>query len=122
MQAPGSHAARLIRQHAAHVGWMSVDVLPCFNGSDTFCKEAWEGIATILELSPRQVEIACGVLADQSDKEIAVTLGVSTCTAQTYLARLREKLEVGSRMQIAMKIVAAYLAWRIKSPPPTGCP
>ena len=97
-------------------------VSPCSNGDGLFCEKAWAGIADRLELSPRQMEVARYVLADQSDGEIARALGLSRGTIHTHVDRLHEKLHVHSRVQLATQVFATYLAWRIESPPPTGCP
>ena len=97
-------------------------VFPCSNGGGLFCEKAWAGLAEKLELSPRQMEVARYVLADQSDGEIAQALGLSRGTVHTHVERLHEKLHVHSRVQLATQVFAAYLVWRIESPPPTGCP
>jgi DNA-binding CsgD family transcriptional regulator len=96
--------------------------LPCFDGHGPPCEEAWKGIADTLKLSPREAQIASRVFADQSDREIAQALGLSRGTIHTHLERLHEKLEVHSRVQLARRVFAAYLAWLVASPPPTGCP
>lgn len=94
----------------------------CGDGQGLFCNAAWAGIAGRLGLSPRQKEVARYVLADQSDDQIAQALGLSRGTVQTHMERLRDKLHVHSRIQLVLRVVAAYLDWRIESPPPSGCP
>jgi DNA-binding CsgD family transcriptional regulator len=95
---------------------------PCCEGPGLFCEEAWAGITERLELSPRQAQIAKAVLADQSDDEIAQALGLSPDTAHSHVQRLREKLHAHSRLQLATRVFATYLAWRTDSGPPIGCP
>jgi DNA-binding CsgD family transcriptional regulator len=95
---------------------------PCSNGHALFCEKAWASIADKLGLSPRQMQVARYLLADQSDGEIAQALGLSRGTVHTHVDRLHEKLHVHSRVQLATQVFATYLAWRIESPPPTGCP
>ena len=95
---------------------------PCSQRDGLLCEEAWGGIADKLGLSPRQMEVARYVLADQSDGEIAQALSLSRGTVHTHVERLHEKLEVHSRVQLATQVFATYLAWRIESPPPTDCP
>ena len=95
---------------------------PCSQRDGLFCEEAWGGIADKLGLSPRQTEVARSVLADQSDGDIAQALSLSRGTVHTHVERLHEKLAVHSRVQLATLVFATYLAWRIESPPPRGCP
>ncbi len=79
-------------------------------------------IASKLDLSSRQVQVARCVLSDQGEEEIARALGLSRGTVHTHLERLHEKLEVHSRVQSARRVFAAYFAWLIESPPPSGHP
>ncbi len=97
-------------------------VLPCSDRRGLFCEDAWAGIADKLALSPRQIEVARYVLADQSDEEIAEATGLSRGTVHTHVERLHKKLGIHSRVQLAMRVLTAYLAWHIESPPPTRCP
>jgi DNA-binding CsgD family transcriptional regulator len=96
-----------------------LQVLQCFGAQELFCEEAWAGTANELELSARQVMVARCVVADRTDDDIAATLGLSASTVKTHMERLHAKLDVHSRVQLVRRIVAAYLAWRAESPPPT---
>ena len=96
--------------------------LPCIDGEGLFCHEAWAGIADRLGLSERQAQILRHMLADQSDEEIALELGLSRDTIHTHLQRLREKFHAHSRLQLAIPIFGACLVWHLESPPPRDCP
>jgi DNA-binding NarL/FixJ family response regulator len=55
----------------------------------------------ILEmLSPQQRRVLAGVLAGRANKEIAFALGISSKTVETHRARLMEKLEVESLVEL----------------------
>jgi DNA-binding NarL/FixJ family response regulator len=121
MSSPG-----VLRQKVAkHNGRPVVPVPLAFSCSverGQFCDEAWKAIADSLELSPRQVDVARCAMTGQEDSEIAKALNVSLHTVQTYMKRLHDSLGVCNRMELAIRLFAAYHAWRIDTPPPTGCP
>ena len=94
----------------------------CSAEHGVFCREAWGAIAKNLGLSPRQVDVARCVVAGRGDKETAAGLALSWDTVQTHLKRLYQKLNIRSRVELATRVCAAYHAWRVESPPPTGCP
>lgn len=58
----------------------------------------------------REDQILRLIAADRSDKEIALTLGISTHTLRTHLARVYQRYRVHSR-------AAAVAAWLGFSPP-----
>ena len=93
-------------------------VFPCSNGGGLFCEKAWAGLAEKLELSPRQMEIARCILADQSHGKIAQALGLSRGTVHTHVERLHEKLHVHSRVQLATLVFRhlPFVAHRVASP------
>ncbi len=121
MSTPGERSRELGGRRRPPGAWVP-RLSPCSNGHGLFCEEAWAAIADKLDLSPRQMEVARCVLTDQSDGEIARVLGLSRGTVHTHMERLHERLHVHSRVQLATQVFAAYLAWRIELPPPTGCP
>lgn len=54
------------------------------------------------ELSPREVQILKGVLANQTFPQIANGLGLSLETIKSYTARLRAKLGVDGKVGLAL--------------------
>lgn len=121
MPTPGEQFCELRGHRESPRTWVFQEA-PCCKGRGLLCEEAWAAIANKLELSPRQMEVARCVLTDQGDGEVAQALGLSRGTVHTHVERLHEKLHVHSRVQLATQVFAAYLAWRIESPPSTGCP
>ena len=96
-------------------------VPPCGDGDGFFSDKAWAGIANKLGLSPREMEIARCVVADQKRQQIARRLDISLHTVQTHMKHLHEKLEIQSRGELVARIFHAYHEWRTESHPPTGC-
>jgi DNA-binding CsgD family transcriptional regulator len=70
---------------------------------------AWLSLRESLQLSGRELEIIQLVFADEKDGNIAGNLGISRHTVDTYLRRLYAKLQVSSRPQLILKVVAVYL-------------
>lgn len=94
---------------------------PSCDSHALFCAEAWAGIAEQLGLSPRQVQILQGMLADESEDEIARALDLSKDTIHTHMGRLHEKLGAHSRIQLAVQVFRACHAWHFASSPPRNC-
>ena len=69
----------------------------------------WPGIAQLLRLSPRELQVVKGVFRDDKDDAIAADLGISPHTVSTYLQRIYAKLRVGSRPQLIVRVIAEYL-------------
>jgi DNA-binding CsgD family transcriptional regulator len=87
-------------RHAEAIGGMEECVIP---------SDAWNSLRESLQLSRREVEIIQLVFADEKDGNIAGSLGISRHTVDTYLRRLYAKLQVSSRPQLILLIVAEYL-------------
>ena len=66
--------------------------------------DAWICIGERLKLSSREVEIAKGVLRDEKESAIGRELGISAHTVHTHLERLYRKLQVCSRLELAMRL------------------
>lgn len=62
------------------------------------------------QFTPRESEILRLIACDRSDKEIALTLGISTNTLRTHLSRIFRRHRVHSR--------AAAVAWWLLGEPP----
>lgn len=56
-----------------------------------------------IRLSPRERQVIAGVVAWRSNDEIAGDLGVSRKTVEAYLSRLFERLQVSSRVELALR-------------------
>jgi DNA-binding CsgD family transcriptional regulator len=76
---------------------------------------AWKSLSESLQLSRRELEIIQFVFADEKDGNIAGSLGISRHTVDTYVRRLYAKLEVSSRPQLILRVVAAYLNQEARS-------
>jgi len=68
------------------------------------------------DLTPRQVEILCALLAGGSNREIAARLGVREQTIKNQLSVMYEKLGVQNRLQLALEGIRVLSAAR----PPTA--
>lgn len=77
--------------------------------------KAWRRIGRILGLSPRQVEIVRGIMAEQEVREIAASLGVTPHTIHTHIERLYRKLGVHSRAGLVVKVFVAHLTRHTRS-------
>jgi DNA-binding CsgD family transcriptional regulator len=70
---------------------------------------AWDHLRIALNLSRREVQVVCGVFDDRKEEQIARELGISRHTVNTYLQRLYRKLNVGSRSQLILRVMAEHL-------------
>ena len=59
------------------------------------------------ELTPQEIQISEMVVAGASNKEIAGTMYLSPKTVETHLSRIYRKLDVRSRQQLAVKLLAS---------------
>ena len=59
----------------------------------------------IARLSPREHDVVRLVAAGRTNDEIGVDLGIGSKTVETHLARLFERLGVGSRTELAIRAV-----------------
>jgi DNA-binding CsgD family transcriptional regulator len=69
-----------------------------------FDKNEWEALAGELALSPRQREIVRRLLLGQSDKQIALAIGLAQPTVRTHLGRLFAKFGVQDRHELILRI------------------
>jgi DNA-binding NarL/FixJ family response regulator len=70
---------------------------------------AWEELRVLLQLSPREVQIAQGVFDDQKEELIAFELGISPHTVNTYLQRMYRKMRISNRTQLVLHLLAAHI-------------
>jgi DNA-binding CsgD family transcriptional regulator len=75
-------------------------------GRSLITPQAWLTASELLQLSPREMEIANCIFDEKSTKEIAKSLGISVHTVQSHLERLYRKLGVCSRVGLVLRIVA----------------
>lgn len=54
------------------------------------------------KLTPREIEVIKLIVEGMRYKEIAVELGLSYETVKTYVGRIRKKLGVSSKTEVAM--------------------
>lgn len=67
---------------------------------DISARERWQRSRRVRQrlesLSPREIEVLCMTLDGMACKQMAATLDISECTAQTHRRRLMRKLQAGS--------------------------
>lgn len=68
-------------------------------------------------LSAREAEVARGVAAGHSNKEVALVLGITERTVKAHLGTVFEKLGVRDRLQMAVRLNAAQTEQRPPAPP-----
>ena len=68
----------------------------------------WLRAANSLPLTPRQREVVTLIAKGAADKEIAVTLGITTATAQKHVTNLLRRLNVPNRAAAVGVMAAVY--------------
>lgn len=68
--------------------------------------QTWTTVSEVLRLSPRELEVTHGIFDDQPERAIARRLGISTHTVHSHVERLYRKLDVNSRVQLVVRIMA----------------
>ncbi len=81
---------------------LGASLLPC---------EVWLRLRDSLKLSDRELQIVQGIFEDQKQECIAFTLGISPHSVNTYIQRIYNKLHIGSRPQLILRVVSEYLAF-----------
>lgn len=79
-------------------------------GPSLFGSSEWECICESLGLTGRQSEILEWVLQDLTEDDMAEELGLSRYTVHAHIQRMYAKLGVGSRVQLVLAVVAAYMS------------
>ncbi len=75
-----------------------------------FRRGDWVRLGRSLHLSKRELQIVQSVFDDHKETVIAENLGLSPHTINTYFQRLYQKLHVGGRSQLLVRVFAEYLA------------
>jgi DNA-binding NarL/FixJ family response regulator len=68
--------------------------------------DKWQQIMVSLQLPPQQIRIVELILRNCCDKQIATSLGVKVPTVRTYLHRIFERMGVGDRLELVLRIFA----------------
>ena len=84
-------------------------VAPGSQGHPLLPVDAWPLLRAAFELSARELQIVQCVFEDQKREDIAYRLGISLGTVNTYFQRLYTKLQVASRPQLIVRVMAVYL-------------
>jgi DNA-binding CsgD family transcriptional regulator len=79
-------------------------------GRSLLSASAWLHLRAAFGLSSREIQIAQGMFEDQKEDAIAAEMGISPHTVNTYVQRLYRKLDVCSRVQLIVCLMAAHLA------------
>jgi DNA-binding NarL/FixJ family response regulator len=66
--------------------------------------EKWNQLVATLKLPPQQIRIVELILRNRCDKQIAAALGLKVPTVRTYLHRIFERLRVGDRLELVLRL------------------
>jgi DNA-binding CsgD family transcriptional regulator len=69
-----------------------------------FSDQEWTRIKERLGLPPRQAEILKCVMGGMSDKQVAVTTGISVNTVRTHMTRLFRKFDSNDRVELIISM------------------
>ena len=75
-------------------------------GHQVVDSRTWKDISSALRLSPRELEITQGIFDDRKELAIARQLGISAHTVHSHIERLYRKLDVSSRVQLVVRVLA----------------
>jgi DNA-binding NarL/FixJ family response regulator len=76
---------------------------------DIFMTASWTAVCVALRLTPREAEIARGLLAGATESMVAASLGLSRHTVHTHVRRLYQKLQAGNRAEFCSAVFSAYV-------------
>jgi DNA-binding NarL/FixJ family response regulator len=66
----------------------------------------WTRVVETLDLPPQQLRIVELILRNRCDKQIAAALGIRVPTVRTYMHRIYERVGVGSRLELVLRLFA----------------
>lgn len=69
----------------------------------------WLEVVRVLNLSSQQAKIVELILCGACDKQIARRLSLSVATVRTYLKRIDERLGVGGRVELVVRVFVTAL-------------
>ncbi|NLX54391.1 MAG: helix-turn-helix transcriptional regulator [Planctomycetaceae bacterium] len=79
-----------------------------FLGRRMLCNHQWSAVRRRFGLSRRELEVVQCLFDDQSEADIAANLGLSRHTVHSYMARLYEKTQLQSRLQLVTHTLRAF--------------
>lgn len=82
---------------------------PAFSPEAPLSEQALEDLRTLLNLSPREMEVSLLVLRGCSEAKVASMLSCSPHTVHTHLRRAYLKLGVSKRSALAARLLEAYV-------------
>ncbi|NNM26103.1 MAG: helix-turn-helix transcriptional regulator, partial [Phycisphaerales bacterium] len=85
------------------------DQEPELPGASILADEQWAAIASALELTPRCLDVVCGVFDGRSEREIAGRLGVALTTVRTHRRRLYRCLGIHDRSALIVAVMREHL-------------
>lgn len=65
--------------------------------------------APLRYLSPRESDVTLGLLAGETEGDIAARLGISAHTVHGHVTRLHRKLNVQSKSDVLLRVFGTYL-------------
>jgi DNA-binding NarL/FixJ family response regulator len=74
---------------------------------DLFSRRSWGKLATRLQLTPRQKEVAYWICKGYDNRKIAEMLGLARDTAGYHVQALMKKLSVQQRVGVVVRLVVA---------------
>lgn len=80
-----------------------------FEHPQRIAAEQWDAMVSASSLSPREAQVAVGIVDGIADKSIARALGISVHTVQTHKRRLFRKLGVTRQEAVAFRLLANFL-------------
>lgn len=81
-------------------------------GPSLFAADSWQKVAASLDLAPQEVMIARGILADQTEAQIAHRLALNPHVVHDKVKRLYKRFGLHSRVQLMVRLAAEHFACR----------
>ena len=78
-------------------------------------EEECERLREKIKLSPREMQVARGILDDSTEFAIAQDLGISPHTVHTHIKRVYNKLGVKTRVQLTIHILMTHFEMILES-------
>ena len=94
----------LVLSHGGH--WIGADLMTTLVRGAHTLRMPSDAVATLVDLSERESEVASAVEAGLANKEIARRLGITERTVKAHLSSIFEKLGVRDRLQLVVRLSA----------------
>ncbi len=85
--------------------------------TELFSEQDWARLKEELALPPRQAEVVKCILRGMSDKQIAVTIGISVNTVRTHLSRLFVKFGAQDRVELIFHMFGYLKQYHLQDRP-----